>query len=201
MDQRTNEDWTAVGQAVSYWQSLTPQRIKAILLQLEAQAAGSGVSQLQHSLQTATRALRDGASEEMIVAALCHDIGTAISIENHSAIAAEILKPYVSSEVYEIVRTHQEFQRSHYGATVGRDTEARRKYLNRPWYEMACRFSDEWDQTSFDPKYDTLSLAHFEPMIDRIFQSTRNGVSHPGSSDSIGLTRVKDWIKRRMSRA
>ena len=30
-------------------------------------------------------------------------------------------------------------------------------------------FTDEWDQTSFDPAYDTLPWEHFEPMIDRLF--------------------------------
>ncbi|CAN5851772.1 hypothetical protein BH18ACI4_BH18ACI4_23140 [soil metagenome] len=88
MDQWTIEDWGAIRQAVGQWQSLMPTRIKVMLWQLQEQAAGFGVNQFHHSLQTATRALRAGASEELIVAALCHDIGTAISIENHSAIAA-----------------------------------------------------------------------------------------------------------------
>jgi predicted HD phosphohydrolase len=178
-----------------------PERIKALLLNLQEQTAGFGVTQLQHSLQTATRALRAGASEELIVAALCHDIGTAISIDNHSAISAEILKPYVSSEVYEIVRTHQEFQRAHYGPTVGRDTEARKKYSNKSWFKTACRFSDDWDQTSFDRNYDTLFLANFEPMIERVFGPTRNGVVASASGRRMRLTRAKDWIKRRMSAA
>ena len=201
MDQRTREEWIAIRQAVGQWQSLMPERIKAMLLQLEGQAAGFGVTQLQHSLQTATRALRAGASEELIVASLCHDIGTAISVENHSAIAAEILKPYVSSEVYAVVRTHQDFQRAHYEAPMGRDFDARRKYVNKPWFKLASQFSDEWDQTSFDPDYDTLSIEHFEPMIERIFGPTRNGVSPSASGRRIGLTRAMDWIRRRMSAA
>lgn len=100
MDTAMKEDWIAISHATGQWQSLMPERIRAMLLQLQEQVGGLGVNQLQHSLQTATRALRAGASEELIVAALCHDLGTAISLENHSAIAAEILKPYVSLEVY-----------------------------------------------------------------------------------------------------
>ncbi|MCM3904241.1 MAG: HD domain-containing protein, partial [Pyrinomonadaceae bacterium] len=196
MDQGTIDDWIAIRRAVGEWQSLMPERIKAMLLQLQEQAAGFGVSQLQHSLQTATRALRSGASEELIIAALCHDIGTAISVENHSAIAGEILKPYVSSDVYEIVRTHQDFQRAHYEATMGRDVEARNKYVNKSWFKLACRFSDEWDQTSFDPDYETLSIQYFEAMIERVFKPTRNGVTPSASGRRIGLTRAKDWIKR-----
>jgi len=150
-----------------------PIMIKAMLARLEAQVDGFAVNQLQHGLQTATRAVRDGVSEEMIVAALCHDIGKVISVENHPAIAAEILKPYVSRETYEIVRTHQDFQGRHYYALLGKDPEARRQYANEPWFEMACRFTDEWDQASFDPEYDTLPLAHFEAMIDRVFAAPR----------------------------
>lgn len=169
MDEGKVEDWMAIGQAVGQRQARMPAVIKAMLLRLEEQVDGFAVDQLQHALQTATRAARDGASEEMIVAALCHDIGKVVSVENHPAIAAEILKPYVSRETYEIIRTHQDFQGRHYYALMGKDPDARRQYEGEPWYEMACLFTDGWDQTSFDPKYDTLPLAYFEPMIERVF--------------------------------
>jgi predicted HD phosphohydrolase len=173
MDQGEIEDWKAIGQAVAQRQAGMPQIILAMLGQLEAQVDGFAVNQLHHGLQTATRAVREGASEEMIVAALCHDIGKVISVENHPAIAAEILKPYISRETYEIVRTHQDFQGRHYYALIGKDPEARNQYTSEPWYEMACRFTDEWDQASFDPQYDTLPLSYFEPIIARVFAQPR----------------------------
>ena len=173
MDEGKIEDWKQIGQAIAQRQSAMPNIIKAMLARLEEQVDGFAVNQLRHGLQTATRAVREGASEEMVVAALCHDIGKVISVENHPAIAAEILKPYVSRETYEIIRTHQDFQGRHYYALMGKDPEARRQYAGEPWFEMACRFTDEWDQTSFDPEYDTLPLAHFEPMIDRVFAAPR----------------------------
>jgi predicted HD phosphohydrolase len=173
MDQGKVEDWMVIGQAVARRQGRMPEVIRAMLAQLEEQVDGFAVNQLQHGLQTATRAVRDGASEEMIVAALCHDIGKVISNENHPAIAAEILRPYVSRETYEVVRTHQDFQGRHYYALMGKDPEARGRYAGEPWYEMATRFTDEWDQTSFDPEYDTLPLSYFEPMIDRVFARPR----------------------------
>src|SRR5438105_6633121 len=146
MDEGKVEDWTMIGQAVAQRQATMPQIIKAMLLQLEGQVDGFAVNQLHHALQTATRAARDGASEEMIVAALCHDIGKVISVENHPAIAAEILKPYVSWETCEIIRTHQDFQGRHYYALMGKDPEARHQYEDEPWYARACQFTDEWDQ-------------------------------------------------------
>jgi predicted HD phosphohydrolase len=173
MDQGKIEDWMMIAQAVSQRQATMPQIIKAMLLQLEAQVDGFAVNQLVHGLQTATMAERAGAGEEMIVAALCHDIGKVISVENHPAIAAEILKPYVSRETYEIIRTHQDFQGRHYYALMGKDPESRRQYEGEPWYAMATRFTDEWDQTAFDPAYDTLPLSHFEPMIERVFAAPR----------------------------
>jgi predicted HD phosphohydrolase len=170
MDQGKVEDWVVIGKAVAKRQATMPQIIKTMLGQLEEQVDGFAVNQLEHCLQTASRAARDGASEELIIAALCHDIGKAISIENHPAIAAEILKPYVSHETYEIIRTHQDFQGRHYYALLGRDPAARDQYADRTWFQLARRFTDVWDQTSFDPDYDTLPLSYFEPIIDRIFR-------------------------------
>lgn len=169
MDQGKVEDWMAIGSQCAERQSRMPATIKSMLRRLEEQVDGFAINQLQHGLQTATRALRDGASEELVVAALCHDIGKVISLENHPAIGAEILKPYVSQETYDIIRTHQDFQGKHYYELMGRDPDARRKYENEPWYEPARKFTDEWDQTSFDPAYDTLPFEHFEPIIDRVF--------------------------------
>ena len=175
MDQGELAEWLAIGKEVSKRQARMPQIIKAMLQQLEEQVDGFNIDQLQHGLQTATRAERGGASEEFVVAALCHDIGKVISVENHPAIGAEILKPYVSRQTYDIIRTHQDFQGRHYYALMGKDPNARRQYENEPWYEEAVRFTDEWDQTSFDADYDTLPLSHFEPMIDRVFARPLGG--------------------------
>ena len=45
---------------------------------------GYQVSRLEHSLQTATRAFKNGESEEMVVASLLHDIGDEFAPMNHS---------------------------------------------------------------------------------------------------------------------
>lgn len=169
MDQSSVAEWMAIGQEVGKRQATMPDIIKGMLKQLAAQVDGFAIDQLQHGLQTATRAERAGASEEMIVAALCHDIGKVISVINHPAIAAEILKPYVSRETYHIIRTHQDFQGKHYYALMGLDPDARQQYVNEPWFEQARIFTDDWDQTSFDPAYDTLPFEHFEPLVERVF--------------------------------
>lgn len=169
MDQSTAAEWMHIGREVSQRQAQMPALIKSMLRQLEAQVDGFETNQLVHALQTATRAVRDNASEELVVAALCHDIGKVISVINHPAIAAEILKPYVTRATYEIIRTHQDFQGRHYYALMGMNPNARQQYQDQPWYALAETFTDEWDQRSFDPHYDTLPFEYFEPMIDRLF--------------------------------
>jgi predicted HD phosphohydrolase len=176
MDQGKVEEWMIIGQHVMKRQAGMPAIITDMLKQLQEQVDGFAIDQLQHGLQTATRAVKDGASEELIIAALCHDIGKVISVENHPAIAAEILRPYVSDETYEIVRTHQDFQGRHYYALMGKDPDERRKYEGMPWFQLACKFTDEWDQASFDPDYETLPLEHFQPMIERVFSRSAAAV-------------------------
>jgi predicted HD phosphohydrolase len=180
MDQGQLSDWMVIGGEVAKRQASMAERITSMLHQLEEQVDGFAINQLEHGLQTASRAHRDGAPEELVVAALCHDIGKVISVENHPAIGAEILKAYVSEETYEIIRTHQDFQGRHYYGLIGKDPDARWQYTAQPWYELATKFTDEWDQSSFDPEYDTLPLSFFQPMIERVFSSTRRASGGAG---------------------
>lgn len=130
---------------------------------------GYRVPRQQHGLQTATRALRDGADEEMVVAALLHDIGDALSPFNHSEFAAAILRPYVSEETYWVVKHHGLFQAYYYAHHLGGDRDARDRYRDHPHYRACADFCQNWDQAAFDPDYDTLPLDHFEPMVRRVF--------------------------------
>ena len=153
-----------------------PDRILALLRSMESLTQGFAVDQLQHSLQTATRAERGGASLDMIVASLCHDIGKTISNANHPAIAAEMIRPWVSPEAYWVVKVHQDFQGLHYYERMGLDPMMRLKHKDHPAYDLAAQFADDWDQTAFDPDYDTLPLEHFEPMVREVFgRSPRRG--------------------------
>ena len=68
------------------------------------------VSRLIHSLQTATRAEKDGADDEMIFCALLHDIGDTLAPANHSQVAAAVLRPHVSEKNWWIVEHHGLFQ-------------------------------------------------------------------------------------------
>lgn len=127
------------------------------------------ISRLGHSLQTATRAERDGADDETIACALLHDIGDTLAPANHADFAAAILAPYVSEKNHWIVKHHGIFQGYYYFHFYGQDRDARDKYREHPYFQACADFCANWDQRSFDPGYDTLPLEHFEPLVRALF--------------------------------
>lgn len=169
MDSSNKDQWMAIGHETSKNQPRVAQSILTMLNSLKDIVDGFSVDQLTHSLQTATRAEEDKAEPQMIVAALCHDIGKAISVANHAQIAAEILRPYVDEDVYNVIRTHQEFQGRHYFEYFGGNPDAREDYRDEAWFSTGETFADKWDQNSFDPTYPTQPLSHFEPLIRQTF--------------------------------
>ena len=174
MDESTAEQWAVIGAETSANQGRVADRVLMLLESLRDITDGFSTDQLTHCLQTATLAERAGADPEVVVAALCHDVGKAISVPNPPMIGAEILKPYVRHEVYEMVTVHQDFQGRHYYAHFGADPDAREKHRGRiENFDLAARFADEWDQKAFDPAYDTLPLEHFEPLVRKVFAKAK----------------------------
>jgi len=144
-------------------------RVLTELVGLQESSPANLISRYEHSLQTATRALRDGADEETVVAALLHDIGDLMAPSNHSAIPAEILRPYITPSTCWMVEHHGIFQGYYFWHYLGGDRNAREKFRDHPDFERTVDFCQKWDQESFDPSYDTLPLSVFEPMVRRIF--------------------------------
>jgi predicted HD phosphohydrolase len=172
MDESTAEQWGVIGTESYKNQSRVADRVLGMLESLSEIVDGFATDQLTHCLQTATLAERAGADEQVVVAALCHDIGKAVSVPNHPRIAAEILKPYVRDEVYKMILVHQDFQGRHYYHHFGGDPNARENHrdtLTPEEFKLAEQFADEWDQIAFDPDYDTLPLSHFEPLVRKVF--------------------------------
>jgi len=172
MDESTAEQWAVIGAETFKNQGRVAERVLGMLRSLDDITDGFATDQLTHCLQTATLAERAGADDEVVVAALCHDVGKAISVPNHPRIAAEILKPYVRDEVYKMILVHQDFQGRHYYPHFGGDPDAREKHrdaLTADEFALAEKFADQWDQVAFDPEYDTLPLEHFEPLVRQVF--------------------------------
>tara|TARA_Y100000590_G_scaffold212833_1_gene241165 strand:- start:4083 stop:4640 length:558 start_codon:yes stop_codon:yes gene_type:complete len=147
----------------------TTDRIIKVLKNLDKSIGGYQVTRLEHSLQTASRAMREGADEEMIVAALLHDIGDEIAPLNHSELAASVLKPFVSEKTRWIVEKHGIFQTYFYNHHYDQDRNLRDKYQGHQYYQHTIDFCLKWDQASFDPNYETIPLEEFIPMVGRIF--------------------------------
>jgi predicted HD phosphohydrolase len=147
----------------------TAERIIKFMSGLNSTLEGYQVSRLEHSLQTATRALNDKAGDEMVVAALLHDIGDELAPLNHSEYAAAVLKPFVSEKTHWIIEKHGEFQMYYYAHHLGGNNNQRKKYKGHKYYQDTVDFCEHWDQKSFDPNYKSLPLKEFEPMVKKIF--------------------------------
>jgi predicted HD phosphohydrolase len=168
----TQEDWAAISLAhVQHQRNVVPRQIMANLARLADLELGFAADQLTHSLMCATLARRAGASDEEVVAALCHDIGKLFSVPNHGPVAAEMLKPYVSDDIYQAIYWHQEFQGEHYFAFLGKDPNGRERFRDEPWFDFAAKLVDEWDAPAFDPEFEADPLESFAPEVERVFQS------------------------------
>jgi predicted HD phosphohydrolase len=169
MSDGTKEDYLLLQEHNKLLLNQVADRGLILLENLKESYPGNLIDRYQHSLQTATRAFRSGAEEEVIVAALLHDIGDTLAPTNHAQLAATILKPYVSPSTHWIVEHHGIFQGYYFWHHIGRDRNARDKFRGHPYFERTVEFCHNWDQESFDPNYDTLPVSFFEPMVRRIF--------------------------------
>jgi predicted HD phosphohydrolase len=169
MEDGTKQDYEIIERFQEPFVHEIADRVLDHLSSLGGSYGGMLVDRLTHSLQTATRAHRDGRDEEYVVCALLHDIGDMLASHNHADLAAAILKPFVSERNLWIVEHHAIFQGYYFWHYLGADRNARDQYRDSPYFDDAAEFCAAYDQCSFDPDYDTLPIAHFEPMLRRVF--------------------------------
>jgi predicted HD phosphohydrolase len=180
----TQADWMIIGgEFVRFARGLADRVLRHLAL-LDGDYGGFPVDRLTHSLQTATLAHRDGRDEEYVVCALLHDIGDTLASLNHSALAAVIVEPFVSEENHWIVQHHGIFQGYYFFHHLGLDRNMRDRYRDHPYSKACAEFCGAYDQNSFDPAYDTLPLAHFEPMVRRVFSAPKRSIYLPGDGSS-----------------
>ena len=174
MKDGTKEDYDLLSRYEEKFSKDLPDRVLEALKNLDSSVDGYQVTRLEHSLQSATRAEKDGADEEMVVATLIHDIGDNLAPHNHSQLVASVLRPYVSEKIYWIILHHGIFQEYYYAHHIGRDRNARDKFKDHPYYQDAVDFCEQWDQKSFDPDYESYSLEYFEPKVRKLFSKEPN---------------------------
>jgi len=169
MKNGSKEDYLLLNKLEKEYIAKTGDRIIDFLHKYDQTLEGYQISRLEHSLQAATRALKDNAGDEMVVATLLHDIGDDLAPANHAEYVASILKPYVSEKTYWILLKHGEFQMYYYAHHIGADRNKRDQYKDHKFYNDCVKFCELWDQSSFDPNYKSLELKEFEPLIKKIF--------------------------------
>lgn len=167
-DECTPEDIQAVGENFKALADGLPDRVLAHLKLLDGDFGGFNVDRLEHSLQTATRAHRDGRNEEYVVCALLHDIGDTLGTYDHGAVAAAILKPFISEANHWMLENHTVFQGYYYFEHLGGDKNARDVHKDSPHFEHTKEFIEKYDMPAFDENYDSMSLKEFEPMVRRV---------------------------------
>ena len=166
----TQEEWANIMVCIQDTQAMVAGRVIEQLKYLEADHGGFPVNRLEHCLQTATRAEKDGRDEEYILCALLHDIGDNLAPFNHPDIAAGIVKPFVSEKNYWMTKHHGIFQGYYFWHYIGQDKNARDAYRDSPYFDYTAEFCELYDSVAFDPEYKSFDLAHYEPLIRDTFK-------------------------------
>lgn len=174
MLEATAEDWAIIGSEYRNHAKGLADRVLDHLRLLEGDHGGFPICRLEHSLQTATRAHRDGQSEPYVMMALLHDIGDTLGSYNHPDVAAAIIKPFVTEDLHWICEKHGAFQGYYYFHYLGMDRDVREQYRGHPYFEACAHFCEKYDQAAFDPKYDSAPLSFFEPMLRRVLEKPIN---------------------------
>jgi predicted HD phosphohydrolase len=182
MRDATRDDYQRIGRHSMEFFSGLPDRILTHLKLLEGDTGGYAVDRLTHSLQSATRAQRDGRDDEYVVCALIHDIGDTLASVNHSELAATILEPFVSEKNHWIVKHHGIFQGYYFFHHLGLDRNLRDRYRDHEWFRDCAEFCEKYDQNCFDSEYDTQPLESFEPLLRKVFAAPRKSIYVPDAS-------------------
>ena len=176
MEESTADDWRKIAGEYAPFVKALPDRLIAHLKLLEGDYGGFPVDRYTHSLQTATRALRDGRDEEYVVCALLHDIGDTLAPFNHFDVASAILKPVVSEANLWMIQHHGIFQGYYFFHHLGLDRHLRDQFKGHPHYARTEEFCALYDNPAFDAKAETLPISEFEPMLRRVFAQPRNSI-------------------------
>ena len=134
MEDGDAEDYTFLNDHEVEYTKGTADRLLKALVNLDESLSGYQVTRLGHSIQSASRAWRDGADIDWIVSALLHDIGDIFAPYNHDEYAATILKPFVREQCRWVVEKHGDFQMIYYGHLVGGNQHKRDKFLDHKFF-------------------------------------------------------------------
>lgn len=176
MSEGTQEDWSTIITQFVPFAANGGARVLEHLRILRGDYGGFPVDRLEHCLQTATRAYKDGRDEEYVVCALLHDIGDTLGAYNHPEIASAIMKPFISERNHWMVDKHGIFQGYYFFHYIGMDRDMREQFRGHEHFEHTAEFCEKYDQCAFDPNYESMPLEAFEPMVMKLFAAPRTSV-------------------------
>jgi hypothetical protein len=150
-----------------------------------------------HVLQSATRALKTGMSEEVILACLLHDTVQSLMRADHGYWGAQLFEPYLPEKSTFAIRHHAtlrfypdddagyEYPESYY-RTFGHDykppphvEQAYKMLKNHKWY-MEPRLVTVNDLYAFDPNA-KVSFEPFQDIVGRHFKQPKEGLGYDNS--------------------
>lgn len=191
MKDGSKEDYALLEQREKPYLALTADRILAELRrQGEDSLSGYQITRMEHGLQAATRAHREGADIDWVVGALLHDIGDGLAPQNHDRFSAEVIRPFVREEVAWVVEHHGIFQMFYYAEHYNWDKDAREQFKDHAYYQSCADFCERWDQASFDPAYETEDIGFFEPMVREVFARKAYDESVVRAGEVVGLPKL-----------
>jgi hypothetical protein len=150
-----------------------------------------------HVLQSAALAMRNGMSEEIILACLLHDVVQELIRTDHGWWGAQLFEPYVPEKVSFAIRYHQtlryypdpsvgyeypDLYRKLFGSDYVPPPYIQATYemvRKHPWY-MDARLVTLNDLYAFDPKAE-VSIDPFVEIIGRHFKQPKEGLGNDGS--------------------
>jgi predicted HD phosphohydrolase len=170
-----------------------PLDLARLFAEAGRRAYGESVSQLAHALQCAALACRDRADDEVIVAALLHDIGHLVESGNdhpehhHGRGGAALVRPFVAPRIAWLIEHHvvakrylctvdaryvqrlSPVSRRSYAAQGARLTlEERLGLETQPWFADAVRLR-RWDDAAKVPGAPCAPLVEYAPLLERRF--------------------------------
>jgi len=178
----------------------TADRLLKAMVDLDKSMSGYKITRLGHSLQATTRAWNDGADIDWVVSTLLHDIGDIYAPYNHDEYAAAIIRPFVREQCAWVVQFHGDFQLKYYGEHVGANPDKRDAHRGHAYFDDCAEFCERWDQSSFDPEYETKPLEFFAPMVREVFARRAHSPQVVSKGNRVKLSN-KETVSRRAASA
>lgn len=172
MDEGTVQDFALLAQVHTNSLLALPDLLINMLQTLKSDAIYP-IDRLSHSLQSATRALKDNKDEEYIVCCLLHDFGESLGPFNHGEIAGAILHPFITEGNQWMLAHHGIFQTYYFGDKLGIDPNRRDQFKSSPYYDQTVEFCAKYDEVAFDPDYRSEPMSTFEPMVRKLLGSKK----------------------------